>query len=107
MSDFKLDIDWPYEVIRPDNLNSRPDPVGYGKNNVRYRHYGAVLPRLIDTAAAMPPGDERDELVRLIANQMKKSLLSLTSDVEDARVFSDLAEMSHEYNHRPFHIAAP
>lgn len=95
MSDFQLDIDWPFDVIRPDNLNSLPDPVGYGKNPIRYRHYGAVLPRLIDTAATMEDGDERNELVKLIANQMKKSLLALTSDVDDAKVFADLAEMSH------------
>lgn len=95
MSGFQLDIDWPFDVIRPDNLNSLPDPVGYGKNPIRYRHYGAVLPRLIDTAAAMDNGEERDELVKLIANQMKKSLLALTSDVDDAKVFADLAEMSH------------
>lgn len=95
MSGFQLDIDWPFDVIRPDNLNSLPDPVGYGKNPIRYRHYGAVLPRLIDTAASMDNGEERDELVKLIANQMKKSLLALTSDVDDAKVFADLAEMSH------------
>ncbi len=95
MSDFQLDIDWPFDVIRPDNLNSLPDPVAYGKNPIRYRHYGAVLPRLIDTAASMEDCDERNELIKLIANQMKKSLLALTSDVEDAKVFADLAEMSH------------
>ena len=95
MSDFQLDIDWPFDVIRPDNLNSLPDPVSYGKNHIRYRHYGAVLPRLVDTAAAMEDGEERDELIKLIANQMKKSLLALNNDVEDAKVFADLAEMSH------------
>lgn len=95
MSDFQLDIDWPYEVIRPDNLQSAPDPVGYGKNMIRFRHYGAVLPRLIDSAAAMEEGEERLELVKLIANQMKKLLMALNNDVEDAKVFADLAEMSH------------
>ena len=95
MSDFQLDIDWPYEVIRPDNLQSAPDPVSYGKNMIRFRHYGAVLPRLIDSAAAMEEGEERLELVRLIANQMKKLLMALNNDVEDAKVFADLAEMSH------------
>ena len=25
MSDFKLDIDYPYEIIRKDNLNTRPE----------------------------------------------------------------------------------
>ena len=95
MSDFQLDIDWPYEIIRPDNLQSAPDPVGYGKNMIRFRHYGAILPRLIDSAAAMEEGEERLELVKLIANQMKKLLMALNNDVEDAKIFADLAEMSH------------
>ena len=29
MSDFKLDIDYPYEVLKPDNLYTRPNPIKY------------------------------------------------------------------------------
>lgn len=29
MSDFNLDIDYPYEVIRKDNLNTRPEVIPY------------------------------------------------------------------------------
>ena len=40
MSDFKLDIDYPYEIIRKDNLNTRPEVIPYPSTKIRYRHYG-------------------------------------------------------------------
>ena len=44
----------------------------------------------------MEEGEERDALVFMIANQMKKTLLASANDnAEDARVFSDLRNLSH------------
>ncbi|MDE5745498.1 MAG: DUF4290 domain-containing protein [Paramuribaculum sp.] len=95
MSDFKLDIDYPCEIIKPDNLNTLPDKVPYTFNNIRYRHYGKALERLIDKASEMEEGEERTELCRLIANHMKKLMLTVNKDgVEDAKIFKDLAEIS-------------
>ena len=95
MSDFKLDIDYPCEIIKADNLNTLPDKVPYAFNNIRYRHYGKALERLIDNASEMEEGEERTELCRLIANHMKKLMLTVNKDgVEDAKIFKDLAEIS-------------
>lgn len=95
MSDFKLDIDYPYEIIAPDNLGSRPDRVNPRPAFIRYRHYGKGVERLIDAAVAMEPGEERDALTLLIANQMKKLRLAVNPDsTDDVRVLDDLAEMS-------------
>ncbi|MDE7024896.1 MAG: DUF4290 domain-containing protein [Paramuribaculum sp.] len=96
MSDFKLDIDYPCEIIKPDNLTSKPDKVPYNASNVRYRHYGRSIIEMIDKAAAMPDGEERDTLVKYIANHMKKLMLGVNKDgVDDEKVFSDLTELSH------------
>ncbi len=96
MSDFKLDIDYPFEVIAPDNLFTRPDTIKARPAYFRHRHYGKGVEKLIDAAIAMEPGEERDALVIMIANQMKKLLLAISPDgVDDTRVFADLAEMSH------------
>lgn len=44
----------------------------------------------------MPEGPERDELVLLLANHMKKLLIAVNKDnVDDAKIFKDLAEYSH------------
>lgn len=96
MSGFKLDIDYPCEVIQAENLNSRPEKVPYNVTLIRQRHYGREIERLIEVASGMEDGDERTELIRLIANHMKKLMLAVNRDgVDDAKVFKDLAEMSH------------
>lgn len=96
MSDFKLDIDYPCEIIQADNLHTTPDRVEYPRHNFRYRQYGQSLEWMIARASDMEPGEERNELIRLIANQMKKLMLAVNTDgVDDTKIFKDLAEMSH------------
>lgn len=96
MSDFALDIDYPYEIIAPDNLTSTPDPIGNNPSYIRYRHYGKSIEKLIAVATAMEPGEERDALVLLIANQMKKLRMAINPDnTDDAKVLQELADMSH------------
>lgn len=96
MSDFKLDIDYPCEVIRPDELQTKPDMLDCRPSVIRRRHYGKNIELMIDKAAAMEPGEERDALISLLANHMKKVMLSVNKDgVDDAKIFKDLAEFSH------------
>lgn len=96
MSDFKLDIDYPVETVKPDNLHSRPANVKYPAEHIRYRHYGKDVELMINKAISMEESPERNELVMLIANHMKKLLLSANPDgVDDTKIFKDLAEYSH------------
>lgn len=96
MSGFKLDIDWPCEVITADRLSRKPEKVPYPASRIRRRQYGRDLEQMIARAAAMEPGADRDELVILLASQMKKQLSAADPDsATDARVFKDLAEYSH------------
>lgn len=95
MSDFQLDVDFPCEVVTREELVSTPDPVPYPAGSMRFRHYGNVLQNMIRTATEMPEGEERDQLVLLIANHMKKQMLAVNPDgVEDTRIFADLLELS-------------
>ena len=95
MSDFKLDIDFPYEIINQEKLKIKPETIPYNEENTRYRHYGKIMVDMIKQACTYDEGEERDELIMLIANHMKKVLLSISKDgVDDARVFNDLREIS-------------
>ena len=50
---------------------------------------------MIERACEMPEGEERNELVVLIAYQMKKLMLGFNREgADDAKVFNDLAMMS-------------
>lgn len=96
MSGFRLDVDAPVEMATAESFVARPEPVPYPGRHIRLRHYGKDIELLVDRAIAMPEGPERDELVYLIANQMKKLLSAANTDrVDDSRVFKDLAEYSH------------
>ncbi len=96
MSDFKLDIDYPYEIVKKENLYARPPRIPYNNNRIRYRHYGKTLELMIRKATELEPGVERNHLVKLLATQMKKSFLTWNKEsVDDRKIFKDLAELSH------------
>lgn len=95
MSDFKLDINYPYEIIAKDNLGTKPDPIAYPSTKIRYRHYGRTLEVLIKKAIEFPEGDEKDNLIALIANHMKKDYMAWNKDtVDDKKINDDLLELS-------------
>lgn len=96
MSDFQLDIDFPYEIVTPETLYTRPDTIPYQSSRMRYQHYGKTLERMIERVADYEEGEERTELIRLIANQMKKCFLAWNKEVVDNRkIFDDLKELSN------------
>jgi len=95
MSEFKLDIDYPYDVPRAEEFVEKPRIVPYNTNQIRFRHYGKIIERLIEEAIKLPEGDDKESLIKLIANQMKKSYLAWNRDsVTDAIIGADLEELS-------------
>ncbi len=94
MSDFKLDIDYPYNPPTPDILTEKPKIVPYENNRIKYKHYGYILESLIKKTTEFE-GEEKDYLVELLANQMKKSYMAWNKDsVDDEKIFLDLKELS-------------
>lgn len=95
MSDFKLDIDYPYEVVKPETLLTSPERIPYSLGRIRYRHYGYVLEQLIKKAADYPEGEEKKQLLHLIAVLMRKNYITWNKDsVELQKIISDLQEYS-------------
>lgn len=96
MSDFKLDIDFPYEIVKEENLETKPEFMGYHLEPIRFRHYGKIIEKMIAKACEYPDGEEKETLVMLIANHMKKLIFLINKeDVEDSKIFKDLALYSH------------
>ena len=94
MSDFKLDIDYPYEIIKEEELIAHPKRIEYSRPTMKYRHYGKTLERMIDKAVEMEEGEEKNQFVRLLVTQMKKSYVQWNREVEDATIYGDLEELS-------------
>lgn len=94
MSDFKLDIDFPYEVVKEEDLNTHPDKLSYSRPTMKYRHYGKLLEKMIVIAADMEEGEKKDFLITQLTTQMKKSYMQWNKDVDDEKILSDLFELS-------------
>lgn len=95
MSDYKLDIVYPFEVMKKEELTSKPEKVPYSTGGIKVRHYGRYLDELLDKAVAMEDGPERNRLIELMANHMKKSIFSLNREiVEDQKIYDDLKLLS-------------
>lgn len=95
MSDFKLDVDAPYDIVKPDQFGTKPDSISYREENFRFKHYGRNIERMIATALTIEDAEARHELTLLIANQMKKMMVSVNPEgADDARIFADLAMLS-------------
>lgn len=96
MADFKLDIDSPFQTPEKTSFTSKPKPVPYIKNRIKYRHYGRVLELMIEKACEIEDREEKEYLITLIANHMKKSyLLWNRSMANDNIILKDLKELSH------------
>ena len=96
MSDFKLDIDYPYEVIKKENLNDKPDCVPYTNSSMHYRHYGKLLEKMLQKWQEMPEGEEKDRLIVYLANHMKKALTAWNKEaVDDEKILKDIMEYTH------------
>jgi hypothetical protein len=94
MSDFKLDIDYPYDPPSPDILTEKPHRVPYNQTDIKLKHYGLITQKLINAALEME-GEEQRMLIEQIANQMKKLYQAWNKDsVEDEKIFIDLEELS-------------
>ena len=97
MSGKQLDIDWPYDVNNAEKISTKPQPMAHpqSENISRYRHYGRLVGEVFEKLKTMPEGPERDELVRVTANQMKRDLLTWGhGSMDDERIADDLARFT-------------
>ncbi len=95
MSDYKLDCDSPYPMPSPDVVNHKPEKVPYPTYNVKYKHYGNSIMKVIDEAKKIENGPAKDNLAVLIANFMKQSYVNYNRDnVNDDVIFEQLKRIS-------------
>lgn len=95
MAEFKLDIDYPYDVPVPETFMEKPKIVEYPQSSIRYKHYGKILERMLDYASTMEEGDEKKALIQIVGNHMKKSYLTWNRDtVENEVIIKNLVELA-------------
>ena len=96
MSDFKLDIDYPFEIVKKEDLVVKPEKLEYPNGALRYRHYGRFLEGMITKAIEVENEGEKKQLINLLAIQMKKDLNNWNKEgIEDQKIVDDLREYTN------------
>jgi hypothetical protein len=111
MSDFKLDIESPCPLPTEESIHITHEKLPYSDQHIKIKHYGINVEKMINLAAEMTDKKEKDQLVYLIANHMKKLFLQWNKDVvNDAKIFDDLHLLSQkrlEYSEKDFKLIDP
>ena len=94
MSDFQLDIDYPYEVIKKEDLYLKPQKIDYSRPDMEYRHYGKTLEKMVQLATTVEDPKEKEQFILLVATHMKKSYIQWNKEVDDLKIFIDMYELS-------------
>lgn len=97
MSDFKLDVDSPYEKPKPEVLAERPEIMEYPKSKIKYGHYGQYTQKILETAKDVIDEKEKEFMKNTMANFMKKQFLAYNNDaVENNVIAMQLKELSKD-----------
>ena len=95
ISDFKLDVDSPYDKPTPESVHLKPEKLKYPNQYFKFKHYGKIIQEMIEKAINYEEGEEKEVLTKIIANHMKKAYLIWNRDaVEDEKIFGDLEIIS-------------
>jgi hypothetical protein len=95
ISDYKLDCDSPYPMPERSLAEAKPKPLAYPQKEIKRRHYGSIVEKMIREAIALDEGEDKHRVVESIANFMKMSYLTWNRDtVSDELIREQLKELS-------------
>ena len=81
---------------KKEDLVVKPERLEYSTDAFRYRHYGRFLEGMVKKAVEIEDEEEKKELIKLLAIQMKKDLNNWNKEgVEDQKIVDDLREYSN------------
>jgi hypothetical protein len=95
ISEYKLDVNYPYEVSKNEIVNHNPEHVDYKDNDIRYRFYGKNTELVLLGLTEMEESPERLALLVAMANQMKEMYIAWNkSIVGDEMINKHIQEIS-------------
>ncbi|PZX56662.1 DUF4290 domain-containing protein [Algoriphagus chordae] len=95
MSDFKLEVDAPFPMPEKELLGKKPLPIGYPKGEIRFKHYGRNIEKLIANAIEIEDNEEQEAAVIFIG-QLMRSFHSTWNreNFDDAIILDDIKTLS-------------
>lgn len=96
ISDFNLEVNTEFEKPTKEILNYKPEKLSYSTNRIAYRYYGKTIENLILKAVDIENKEEKDALILMIANHMKKTYMLWNKGfVNDDIIKQHLEELSN------------
>ena len=97
LADYDLDVDAPYPFPTREELDQKSNRMDYPSFDNEYKFYGKSILQLIDKAIELEEGEEKEALIQVIANNMKKSYNVYNKEhVQDEVIFRHLKELSQD-----------
>jgi len=95
ISDFRLDVDSPYEKPTALTYKVKPHSIPYPELDIRFRHYGRIIEHMIREICDIEDGPKKEQLVLNLANFMKMLYVNWNKDsVSDEVIFEHLKILS-------------
>ena len=95
IADFNLDINSPYPVPERDILFKKPDKVDYPQSQIRFKHYGKNIEKLVKEALKKEDAQEREDAIIYLGKLMKTFYGNWNKEtLDDSVILKDIQEMS-------------
>lgn len=95
MSDFKLDVDSPFPMPEKELLGKKPLPIGYPRGEVRFKHYGRNIEKLIEKAIEIEDDEEQETAIIYIGQLMRSFHSTWNRDnFDDGIIIDDIKTLS-------------
>ncbi|MEJ6506184.1 MAG: DUF4290 domain-containing protein [Crocinitomicaceae bacterium] len=96
MSDFKLDVDSPYEIPNQEVLSEKPGAMVYPKGKIKYGHYGKYTEKILSDSKEIEDPEAKEALKISMANFMKMQYLTHNNNaVENNVIAENIKELSN------------
>lgn len=95
IADFELDMDHPYPVPERDILFKRPLRMNYPQSEIRFKHYGKNIEKLVREALKKDDPKDREEAIIYLGKLMKTFYGNWNKEtLDDSVILKDIQEMS-------------
>lgn len=95
IADFTLDLNNPFPVPDRATFFKKPKHIGYPQSNIRFKHYGKNIERLIKEATKLENEQERNDAVIYLGKLMKTFYGNWNKEtLDDSVIVNDIRTMS-------------
>lgn len=96
MSNFQLDIDYPFPITPAEDIHPQPDKIPLPTTQIPERHYGRFLHEFVQRITNDPTIVNNQTLHLMIANFMKRCYNNYNQEIiSDSVIFDDLYRLSN------------